>query len=78
MAQDKMIGRRFGRLTVLKIADRRNGPFYLCRCACGTEKIICGANIRAGRTKSCGCLRKNIALTEMKLQRWARGLDESF
>ena len=38
---------------------------WLCKCDCGNETIIRGANLRRGITKSCGCLlsessRKNI------------------
>lgn len=52
-----LTGQRFGRLTVL----RREGTSgdgqktYLCRCDCGTEKVVKSGNLRSGRTKSCGC-----------------------
>lgn len=48
-----MVNQRFGLLTVLSITkDHR----CLCQCDCGNKKIILPANIKAGRTKSCGCL----------------------
>lgn len=51
-------GQRFGRLAVL----RRSGSNYhsraswLCRCDCGTEKVISGQLLRRGQI-SCGCFR---------------------
>lgn len=29
---------------------------WLCRCECGTEKVICGKALRTGHSQSCGCL----------------------
>jgi len=51
------VGRTFGRLTVLRISHRRGKNLYwLCRCECGTEKAIFGADLKRGKTTSCGCL----------------------
>ena len=33
---------------------------WLCKCECGTEKIINGYHLRSGHTKSCGCLSKKV------------------
>jgi len=46
---------------------RRNYPnrgehsYWLCKCDCGKEKIIRGNDLKTGRTKSCGCLKMEIA-----------------
>lgn len=56
-----MVGKKFSMLTVLKevgVYGRAQHKTYLCSCDCGTKKVIVGASIRAGRTKSCGCLAK--------------------
>jgi hypothetical protein len=46
---------RFGRLTILERAGTR--PLkWLCRCDCGTEKVLPNTSIAGGSTKSCGCL----------------------
>ena len=52
------IGEKINRLTVLKLhhKDKRYRKYYLFRCECGTEKIIHGAAVISGNTKSCGCL----------------------
>lgn len=55
---DDLTGQRFGRLVVLEEAGRRNRhPVWRCRCDCGGEHITAGVSLRAGLTKSCGCLR---------------------
>lgn len=54
-------GRTFGRLTVLSRAlDRvrtsgKTRAMWLCRCECGRERIIQGAILRSGASRSCGC-----------------------
>jgi len=54
-------GKKFGKLTVIERfgSGRREGVFWLCKCACGKEKIINGRSLRNGNTKSCGCLLGN-------------------
>lgn len=54
-----IMGQKFGRLTVIRRVNSVNdSTLYLCKCKCGTEKIINGAHLRRGYTKSCGCLNK--------------------
>lgn len=51
------IGRTFGSLTVVAYDGKRGGKHYWrCRCLCGGEKTVCQSNLKAGHTKSCGCL----------------------
>lgn len=49
---------------VLRQVERRtNGGNHICwqcRCDCGKIKIINGASLRAGATKSCGCFHKEV------------------
>lgn len=54
----EMIGKKYGRLTVLSKLPYEKQTRYLCRCDCGTEKVFQGANIRNGVSLSCGCLRR--------------------
>lgn len=59
-----LTGKRFGMLTVVKRAENKTYPCgktmvsYLCKCDCGTEKIVLGCNLLSNHTKSCGCVQK--------------------
>lgn len=56
-----LIGRKFGRLTVIKRDNRRQGKLrWTCLCKCGTIIHTRGDGLREGRSKSCGCLHKEI------------------
>lgn len=37
---------------------KSRGAKYLCRCSCGTERVVRGKHLRDGTSKSCGCLRR--------------------
>lgn len=57
------LGKRFGRLIVMQVlgvsSDHRMRVF--CICDCGTEKVIKLNSLRTNETKSCGCLRREMA-----------------
>ena len=55
-----MIGKIFGRLTVLEKAHTKKGKgaYYRCLCSCGNITIVQGSMLRSGNSKSCGCLNK--------------------
>lgn len=60
-----LTGWTFGRLEVLKRSPeiRRYpcgtaNPTWICRCACGTVCLVEARSLLQGRTRSCGCLRK--------------------
>jgi len=59
-----LAGRRFGRLTVLRMMrlqpkDRaRCGTVWECLCQCGRKSRVRSYSLIRGHTKSCGCLRK--------------------
>jgi len=54
---DEMIGKKFGRLTILELdhRDKWKNKHYKCICECGTIKAINVGSLRTGRTTSCGC-----------------------
>lgn len=55
-----LTGQRFGRLTVIQYDHaEHDGAHWLCKCDCGTEKVIAGYLLRNGGTKSCGCLKSD-------------------
>ena len=63
-------GNIYGRWTVLERdynkTSKSGDVYWKCRCSCGTEKSIAGHQLRSGRTKSCGCLRKEKFIERVK------------
>ena len=53
-----LTGKRFGRLTVLEkgASDKSGTVRWLCECNCGEKRVVRGNSLKAGGTKSCGCL----------------------
>lgn len=52
-------GRRFGRLLVVKMTESERGMMHwLCRCDCGNLRDVRASNLKAGLTKSCGCIKR--------------------
>jgi hypothetical protein len=56
--REDITGKRFGKLLVLSFSHKnKNGEtIYLCKCDCGSEKLIRRLSLASGNTKSCGCL----------------------
>ena len=61
-SKEPMIGRTFGRLTVISEEGRsKNGSItYLCSCSCGKQVVVKGTALRNGNNLSCGCLKKEL------------------
>jgi hypothetical protein len=51
------IGRKFGRWTVIEMAgkDTYGHPRCVCRCVCGTARVVEAHRLVSARSKSCGC-----------------------
>lgn len=64
-----MIGKNFGKWTVISKDNNYNGHYmhYWCKCECGTIKSIAGADLRRGHSKSCGCHRGKYEERDMSL-----------
>lgn len=57
MKRIDLTGLRFGRLTVIKKSEPKNGKTtWSCKCDCGKEVIVRTELLRKGKTRSCGCL----------------------
>lgn len=54
------VGNTHGRLTVIRRAEggRRGPASWECRCDCGATTTVPGDRLRAGETRSCGCLHR--------------------
>src|SRR5262245_36332321 len=65
---DLAAGQRFGRLTVLLRHDgHRKAMYYECLCDCGNTRRVRGYDLVRGRSKSCGCLNRELIATIAKL-----------
>lgn len=50
-------GLTFGEWFVVKKSGnmKSGAALWLCKCSCGTERIVIGADLRCGKSSSCGC-----------------------
>ncbi len=55
---ENLVGRRFGRLVVVEELQKSklSQARYKCRCDCGNEIEVYGANLLYNQTTSCGCI----------------------
>jgi hypothetical protein len=62
-ALDNIIGKQYGRLTVLSRGPKnaRGRIRWECQCLCGNIVFVDGTCLRAGMSQSCGCLQKELA-----------------
>lgn len=74
-----LAGKKFGRLTVNSCAgsNRHNKVLWNCRCECGKETRVVGADMRAGKILSCGCLHREICSRVCKRSMTKHGLSRS-
>lgn len=63
-------GEKFGKWTVLEQAgfDSRCQHLWHCQCECGTKSVVTHGSLRNGRSRSCGCLRKE-KMTKHKMSK---------
>jgi hypothetical protein len=63
-AIDGMIGKKFGKLTVIEFDRKAPGSYELiftCACNCGERVSVSNATLRRGGRTHCGCSAKNLA-----------------
>ena len=73
--KDVKPGDKYGRWAVIGEAEPKGSRrHFCCVCDCGNERIVEMASLIHGRTKSCGCLRKDVAtiLKTKHKQRYTR------
>lgn len=73
MKRKDLTGKRFGRLTVIEYVgtkyDKNGGNAkaqWKCKCDCGNIRVVNSASLLLGRSKSCGCLCREINSKRMK------------
>ena len=57
-----LTGLPFGYYTAIRQdgCDSKGVPYWLCRCRCGNEKRVWVYDLLRGRTRSCGCLSREL------------------
>lgn len=59
-----LTGQEFGRLKVishdLSKQAHKNKAYWICQCSCGNTVSVCSEELRNGKTKSCGCLKREL------------------
>ena len=60
-----LTGKRYGKLTVIKRAEKNHvspcgtvSVIWVCQCDCGNIVLVLGKNLRSGKSTNCGCIRK--------------------
>lgn len=76
-----LIGEKYGKLTVVAEAPKKAGrTAWYCKCDCGNPNLIhvTGNNLRMGKTKSCGCAKKESRIIDMTgWKMWEHGVPNS-
>ena len=74
----EMRGKRFGRFEVLyRVSAQPKIPAWMCRCDCGTTKVVRGCDLRQGKIKSCGCWHRERSRDAMRLMNVAGRLGKA-
>lgn len=70
-----LTGQKFGRLTVIDLAHtyEMGRAKWNCVCECGGKSTPLGHALRHGRTKSCGCLAKEMS----RIRRLTHGMEKT-
>lgn len=56
---NNLVGKRFGKLVVVKKSNERKGSYrgicWECKCDCGNNRVVLGVDLQNNQIKSCGC-----------------------
>lgn len=78
ITDEDFIGKKFNRLTVIKKTDKKNNDgkyLFLYQCDCGNYILSTKHQVTSGRTKSCGCLKKDV---EKERSEYFKKLDSEY
>lgn len=58
---EDLTGRKFGRLTPIRIDPSKggDGAHWVCLCDCGNSVTVIASSLKRGNTRSCGCLKRD-------------------
>lgn len=65
-----LTGKKFNRWTVLSLHPERikNKIYWLCRCDCGTIRIVERQGLTSGTSKSCGCYAREVCSQKQRIK----------
>ena len=72
LCDHSFIGQRFGRLEVISVSKRERTSsgsikiYFNCKCDCGNYTEVVYQLLKSGKTKSCGCMRREKVSSENK------------
>lgn len=62
--KENLVGKRFGRLVVVSLADnsasKHRGARWVCECDCGNITEVRADHLKNGSVRSCGCLARDV------------------
>lgn len=67
---ENLRNKRFGRLVAVRsvvVSGSQDRVFWVCQCDCGHSKQVSAYRLKKGKTRSCGCLRKEVSSIRGKL-----------
>lgn len=67
------VGEKYGRWTVLERTHKGKRVAWICRCDCGTIKVVLDQFLKTGESKSCGCYNREAASKRMFRQNYKHG-----
>lgn len=65
-SDERILGKRFGRLTAVERVDAPGNARYICKCDCGNEVTVKATLLLTGKTKSCGCYKSEKSFQSME------------
>ena len=73
-------GQTFNRLTVIGFShrDAQGHAYWLCECACGRRVKVESNALRSGKTRSCGCLRRDVTPARVSTTQKRKDTDAKF
>ena len=74
-----LLGKRFGRLLVLRRLEEREmeNIVWLCRCDCGGLHLARSSRLQAGIVKSCGCFARQLSSERLRRRATTHGMSRS-
>lgn len=62
--KEDLTGNRYSRLAVLQFSQKiKNMNYWVCKCDCGKVVSVRQDHLKSGKTKSCGCFKRENAAT---------------